>query len=371
MINALKKLDRKFLIIVGALIIIPIVLIIFLAIIQGCSNRKMKYDAYENKMIAVAKTYFKKNDMVPTKEAQTAKVTLDELVKNKSIKTPKKALKDETCTGSVTVRRNGSIVEQNEGGFLNYTVDLKCKDYSTTHLVDKLKENVVTSDSGLYKVNDTYIFKGDRPKNYITFFGNNYRIMSIDSNGILKLVREESELTSRIWDNKFNTEANHSYGKNIYRDSEILKYLLMDYVNNNKINKKAREHVVAYNSCIGKRSSKDYTISKDIDCTEVLENQVISLMNVSDYASASTDPDCKSVNSMACNNYNYLYRIAHSTWTLNPITDNTYQVIYLSNGMMRIENANYYNDYNIVIYIDGNELYTEGSGTKEKPYIIK
>lgn len=371
MINALKKLDRKFLIIAGTLIILPILLIIFLAIIQGCSNRKMKYDAYENKMITAASVYFKKNNMLPTEEAQIAEVTLDELVKNKSIKSPKKALKDETCTGSVTVRRNGVSVEKNVGGFLNYTVDLKCKDYSTIHLVDKLKENIVTSDSGLYKIGNEYIFKGDRPKNYITFFGNNYRIMSIDSNGILKLIKEDSEPASRIWDNKFSTEANHSYGKNIYKDSEILKYLLADYVNPKKINKKAREHIVAYNSCIGKRSSKDYTISKDIDCAEVLENQLVSLISVSDYASASIDPDCKSVNSMACNNYNYLYRVAHSTWTLNSITDNTYQAIYLSNGMMRIENANYYNSYNIVIYIDGNELYTEGSGTKEKPYIIK
>lgn len=371
MINALKKLDKKFLIIAGALIIIPILLIIFLVIIQGCSNRKMNYDSYENKMIAAAKTYFKKNDMIPTEEAKTAKVTLAELVENKSIKAPKKALKDETCTGSVTVRRNGSSIEKNDGGFLNYTVDLKCKDYSTTHLVDKLKENIVTSESGLYKENNTYIFKGDSPKNYINFFGIDYRIMSIDENGILKLVKTESESASRIWDNKYNTEVNHTYGKNIYKDSEILKYLKNDYFDPKKINKKSREHIVAYNSCIGKRSSKDYTISKEIDCSEVLENQVISLINVSDYANASTDPDCKSVNSMSCNNYNYLYLSASLTWTLNPISDNTYQVIYLSNGMMRIENASYYNEYNIVIYIDGNELYTEGSGTKEKPYIIK
>ena len=103
----------------------------------------------------------------------------------------------------------------------------------------------------------------------------------------------------------------------------------------------------------------------------MLEKQLVSLINVSDYASASIDPDCNSTNSLACNNYNYLYNAASSTWTLNSISDNTYQAIYLSNGMMRIENANYYNTYNIVIYIDGNERYISGIGSKEKPYIIE
>lgn len=371
MINALKKLDRKFLIIAISLLVLPILLIIFLAIIQGCSNRKMNYDAYEKKMISAANVYFKNKDMIPTKEAQTAKVTLDELVKNTSLKDPAKALKDDTCTGSVTVRRNGNSVEKNAEGFLNYTVDLKCKDYSTVHLVDKLKENVVTSDSGLYQIDNTYIFKGDNPKNYITFFGVNYRIMSIDSNGVLKLVKEDSEDIDRIWDNKYNVDVEHYYGKNIYKDSQILKYLLNDYNNSKVISKKAREHIVAYNVCIGKRSSNDYSINKSTDCSEVLQGQVISLINVSDYASASLDQDCNSTNSRACNNYNYLYRVAQSTWTLNSVSDNTYGVIYLSNGMMRTTNANDYNDYNIVIYVDGNELYTEGIGSSENPYIIK
>lgn len=370
MLDALKKLDKKFLVIASCIIILPIVLIIFLAIIQSCGNRKLTYEKYESKMVSSAEKYFKDNDLIPVNEGETATIKLDKLVEEGYIKTPEKALGDETCNGDVTVRRNGSSIEQNEEGFLNYTYTLDCDKYSTVHLSDKIKENTVTEESGLYLVGEDYIFKGDKPKNYINFFGKNYRIMSIDKDGIVKLIKDEPEITRRMWDNKYNTEVNHNYGKNIYKDSIILSYLINDYKNEKKISKKAKEQIVAYDACIGKRSSSDYSISKELDCSEVLEKQVISLMSISDYAMASLDSECKTTVSNSCNNYNYLYNIASSTWTLNSVTDNTYEAIFISAGLEEIQSANNYNEYNIVIYIDGNILYQSGNGTLEKPYII-
>lgn len=371
MVEALKKLDKKFLIIAGCIILLPILLIIFLAIIQGCSNRKITYEKYEGKMISAFEKYLNDEKAIPIEESESVTIELSKLVDGGYIKSPDKLLDDETCSGSVSVIRNGSSVEQNEGGFLNYTVNLECQNYSTKHLVDKIKENIVTDGtSGLYLIGDEYIFRGNKPNNYITFFGMPYRIVSVDKNGILKLIRTEPELTTRVWDNKFNTEINHNYGKNIYKDSSILSALLNDYVNGKKISKKAKAHVVGYDVCIGKRSANDYSISREIDCSEVLEDQVVSLINVSDYSLASLDPDCNSIISKPCNNYNYLYDIASSTWTLNSLSDNTYQVFYIASGLSEIQNANMYNEYNLVIYIDGNELYTEGTGSELDPYII-
>lgn len=370
MVDALKKLDKKFLVIAGCLIILPIILIVFLAIIQSCGNRKLTYDKYEKKMVSAASKYFKDNDAVPSLEGETSNVKLDKLVEEGYIKSPDKLLNDKTCTGSVTVRRNGVSIEQNEEGFLQYTYTLNCDNHSTLHLVDKLKEDLATEESGLYLVGDEYIFKGDKPKNYITFYGKNYRIMSIDKDGIVKLIKDEPEITRRMWDNKYNTEVNHPYGKNIYKDSLILSYLINDYKNVKKISDDAKQQIVAYDVCIGKRKSSNYDISKDIDCSEKLENQVISLMSISDYALASLDPDCNTTISKSCNNYNYLYNIASSTWTLNSTSDNTYEAIFISAGLEELQNANNYNEYNIVIYIDGNMLYKSGSGSLENPYII-
>lgn len=370
MVNALKRMDKKFLIMAGLVICLPLVLIIFLAIIQGCGNNKITHEKYEEKMISALEKYAKDNDKLPEKEGEVLTVELSTLVKKEYIKSTEELLDDTTCEGSVSVRRNGASIETNNGGFLSYTVDLDCKAYSTLHLVDKIKEEVVTEGEGLYQDNDSYIFKGKKVKNYITFFGDSYRILSIDKDGILKLVKVETEMPERIWDNKFNVETNRTTGKNIYKDSAMIDYLLNDYSNSKKFSDEARKYMVAYDVCVGKRGVMDTTIDSTLDCAEKLENQVISLMNVTDYAKASIDPDCSSLRSLSCNNYNYLYQIASSSWTLNSSSENSYEVILLSNGLMEMVNANTYNTYNLVIYVDGNNLYTTGSGSSNDPYVV-
>ena len=370
MVNALKRMDKKFLIMAGAVICLPLILIIFLAIIQGCGNNKITYEKYEQKMISALEKYAEDNGKLPEKEGEILTVELSTLVKKEYIKSPEDLLDDTTCEGSVSVRRNGASIEINDGGFLSYTVDLDCKAYSTTHLVDKIKEMIVTEGDGLYKDNDSYVFKGKKVKNYINFFGNNYRILSIDKEGILKLVKVETEMPERIWDNKFNVDTNRTTGKNIYKDSAMFDYLLNDYSNSKKFSEKAKSYMVAYDACVGKRGLNDTAIDSTLDCAEKLEKQVISLMNVSDYARASIDPDCSSLRSLSCNNYNYLYQIASSTWTLNSSLDNSYEVILLSNGLMEMINANTYNTYNLVIYVDGNNLYTTGTGSSNDPYVL-
>lgn len=369
MVEALKKLDKKFLIIAGCIILLPILLVIFLAIIQGC-NGNVTYESYEQKMITAAEKYINDKDKVPTSEGEIVKVKLDKLVGGGYIKSSEKLLEDSSCKGEVNIRRNGSSIETNGEGFLNYTVTLTCDDYKTIHLVDKITENTVTEESGLYLVGEDYIFKGNKANNYLTLFGVNYRIMSIDKNGIIKLIKENSGVASRIWDNKFNSEIDYAYGKNIYKDSVILTHLMKDYENPKKTSKKTKQKIVAYDVCIGKRSNTDYSMSKELDCSEILENQVVSLMNASDFAMASTDPDCDSTISKSCKNYNYLSSFGSSSWTLNVSNENTYEVFYISGGLLGHQKASSYVGYNIVIYIDGNELYTEGTGSINSPYII-
>lgn len=371
MLDALKKIDKKFLMFVGFIFVLPIVIIIFLAVIQGCGAKKISYQNYEKKMISALEEYIVNTDKIPEEEGELLTVKLSTLVDKGYIKTSKSLLGDDSCSGSVSVRRNGASIENNNGGFLNYTVDLKCDGYSTVKLVDKLKENIVIEDAGLYADGENYVFKGKKVDNYISLSGHIYRVISIDKNGILKLMKSEPELNNRIWDNKFNIETNRTSGKNIYKDSSILEQLLNDYLNTKKISTKAKKYVVAYDVCIGKRSNSNYSIDSSIDCSEKLEKQVISLLNVSDYAKASLDGDCTTLRSRSCGNYNYLYGVVTSTWTLNASLDNSYEVIYLLDGLMESQTANNYNAYNIVIYVDGNQIYTSGEGTKTKPYVIE
>ena len=371
MVEALKKIDKKFLILAGCIILLPIILIIVLAIVQGCSNTKVTYEKYEEKMLEAAKSYFADNGNLPTLEGETKTIELNILVKNEYIKSTEDLLEDTTCEGSVTARLNGSNVEENEGGFINYTVNLECDDYKTNSLINSLTNDLVTEGSGLYETENGYIFKGDEVKNYITFFGVQYRIVSVDENGILKLLKSESESIERYWDIKYNIDTGSASGKNIYADSEIYKYLMDIYNNSKYFSKEAKKHVVSKNVCVGARDINDLTLNNNSECSNVLNNQIISLLGVTDYANASTDPYCLDILSKSCRNYNYMKGLFLDTWTFTPVSNNSYEVYYIYNGIVKYKEASKYSSYNIVIYIDGDEILESGNGSEKTPYIIK
>lgn len=370
MIDALKKMDKKLLIIAFCIIVLPIVFVLFLILLRGCSNRQIDYSSYEEKMIASAEKYIKNKKIKLIDEGEYKIINLSTLVDGKYIKSPSKLLKDDSCNGTVSVRRNGSSVEENKGGYLNYIVDLSCDNYKTMHLADKIKENITNSESGLYLYDDIYVFKGNDPNNYLNVYDKIYRIVSIDGNNVLKLISDPIGV-SRIWDNKYNIQTDHNYGINIYKDSSILSYMIGEYKNNKKYPKNLKAKILAYDVCIGRRASTDFSINRELDCSEILPKQLISLLNVSDFALASYDADCKDLKSKSCKNYNYLHLLASSTWTLNATNDDTYQVFVMGDGIAYVENANIYNEYSPVIYIDGNELYEGGTGTKNNPYLMK
>lgn len=363
----LKKLDKKFIYICCAIIVLPILLILFLMMIRGCSGT-MSYESYEEKMLSAAKKYVKKKDILPISEGGEVEVSLDELVDDGYIKSVEKALDDTSCNGYVKVKNNGASVEENEGGFYYYTPYLLCDDYKTTYLIDKLTEEIVTSESGLYATDNGYVYKGKKVDNYVKLGDKIYRIISIDNNGILKLVKVDQEKNRVIWDQKYNSEKERIYGKNDYSDSNMIEILHERY---NRFSDDVKEHLVAYNVCYGNRNLEYKNVDKLQECSATLENQFVSLLNTYDYAMASYDPECTSIDDGSCRNYNYLYESIDTTWLMNGNADNTYEVYYYDQGYIETSKANSNKKYNIVIYINGNELYNKGDGTQDNPYIIK
>lgn len=369
--EALKKLDRKFLIFAGCLILIPVVIIIFLAIIQGCGNRKVTHEKYEDKMISAAEKYVRKKDLVPTEESEFIVISLETLVSEGYIKSTEKLLDDSSCEGEVKVRRNGADIENDVEGFLNYTANLTCDGYNSNNLKNLVLEDLTSEDSGLYKVGDSYIFKGNEVNNYLDFFGVTYRIVSIDKNGVAKILKEESEAQHLYWDMKYNSEIKQSYGKNIYEDSFILEKLNEYYKNNKKFSDSIKTKLVANDVCVDSRNINDYSLVHGQNCKNVLENQRVGLLNVTDFANASLDPECTNIDSKSCKNYNYMGRMSLYTWTMDVVSNNTYEVFYLVNGSIEYQPANKYYSYNFVLYIDSDENIVSGNGSKEKPYVIK
>ena len=368
MVEALKRIDKKILIIVGIVLLSPILLIIFLAIFRGCGNSKLTYDKYEERMIAATENYIKGKE--PKEEGQTLIVELSDLVEGGYIKSAEKLLDDTTCRGSVTVRRNGSSIEETKGGYLNYTVSLECDNHKTNTLKSNILNDLVTEGNGLYELNGRYVFKGDKVNNYIEFYGVPYRILNIDSNGYAKLFKVEKQALDRVWDNKYNINSDYLSGINVYKDSVIKDYLINDYNSEKNFSEAAKKHLVAADVCIDSKGYNDEILNK-YNCSNKIEKQVISLIDIEDYALASLDVNCIGLYSKSCINYNYFNDISLLTWTMNSLKDNTYDVYYIQDGSIYSKTASKYEDYNLVIYIDINEKIVSGKGTETEPYIIK
>lgn len=362
----LNKIGKNGKIAIICLFVVPIILLLFLLIIRGCSSSN-SYSKYEKNMISAAEKYFTNKNSLPKTEGGTVSVSLDDLISNDYIKSTEKKLDDKSCKGSVTVRNNGASVKNNNGGYYLYIPDLKCENYKTVHLIDKLLNDVVTEKSGLYATTDGYVYRGSKVNNYVSFFGKKYMIVNIDNNGILKLVKLDSEEDSVEWDFKYNPEVDYSYGKNDFSDSNILDELTGNYL---VTSDEKKVHMVAHNVCYGNRNTEYTAIDYSNECSKVLDNQFITLLSVPDFSMASYDVDCDSIYSGSCSNYNYLYDRLYSTWLLNGITDNSYEVYYFG-GYIYYTLASRSNLYNMVIFIDGNELYVDGDGSASNPYVIK
>lgn len=362
----MKKLDPKFLITCGAIILVPILILIILFAIRGCGGGTTK-KAYEDKMVSSAKSYAKKHKMFP-KEGKQIIIKLDDLVDD-GLKSPEKALKDTTCSGSVVIKNNSNSIDNKE--YYAYTPYLECSDYKTTYIKDYLMKEVVTSNSGLYKLGNEYIYKGNKVNNYLSFYGVIYRIIKIDANGNLKLIRQTVQNVSSNWDSKYNISKTGYTGVNNYSDSKIVDRLVSDYKDDKGLSENARTKIVPHDICVGKRSLNDLSPVITNECSEKIENQVFTLPSVTDFTLASYDTNCKKLGDLSCTNYNYLADFIDYTWTIDTISDDSSQVYYFDSVGPGTETANKYKKYNVVFYINSEELYQGGTGTAKDPYIIK
>lgn len=78
----------------------------------------------------------------------------------------------------------------------NTQLSLKAKgNIKSKKAFDMLKENVVDEGDGLYKdiyEDGRYFYKGTNPNNYITFNNETWRILSVETDGSLKIIRKHS-----------------------------------------------------------------------------------------------------------------------------------------------------------------------------------
>ena len=208
--------------------------------------------------------------------------------------------------------------------------------------------------------------------------GRIYRIISVLSDGKLKLISETHSRNSYLWDDRYNGDINKYYGINNYSKSRMRDTLLSIYdgsdgdSDNPFFSDLERDYMIDYDFCVGKiEMNTDFGSLKTKECAET-SNQKIGLINASDYINASADKSCFNLVDKRCNNYNYLFSFNHNTFVImNANAANSYTYFTFAGGSFVSKKSSSATKIYPVIYISENNLYKTGEGTKKNPYVIR
>ena len=341
------------------------ILVIALLIIWIISLTKKNYTTYEKvieKMETATIEYYKKHEK-PLENGEHY-LAYETLVEAGYIKPLNKLLKNgDSCSAHV-------IVTNNDARY-SYTPYLNCvgdNGYSSTELYKMLTDsnNIVNSGSGLYHVGSEYYYRGEVTNNYIQLgivtkndkkIDNIWRIISIESDGTIKIRNTTSTNSSYSWDDRYNVNFGYNYGYNTFELSR-LKY---------------RNKLVAKKLCVAPRIDDDPSKDGSTECS-VMSNDtyVVGTITPYEYMRISLDDNCKRTVSNSCANYNYLANGNQNVeWTITAFNDNNYQS-YSFNGAKLSPDYDYSEKYlYLTAYLSDKTFYVSGNGTLNSPYVIR
>ena len=358
------KNNKKLYIYFGTGIGVMVLIIVIILIIGVISGGRLSYSALENKINKVALSYaLDRKDTLPIAGEETT-IDYQNLVDAKKIKPLNEMLKDKTAECSVTIK-----IKNNNEHYLATSI-LDCGEkYKTVTLKDKILEDnkIVTSSDGLYKINNEYVFRGEEVNNYVKFNNKLWRLIKITSNGDLRLI-EVNRNEKYVWDDRYNSERNSSTGINDYRVSRMRDTLNNIY--DSEFTDTIKAYISRQNICLGKRDSESTNNTGSIECSDILENQYVSLLQANEFVIASIDTNCKSLTDSACVNYNYMANFDKTFWSITADTYKSDKVYKISSNVIS-STASSSSNIKIVIHLDGNVTTSEGDGSEANPYIIK
>lgn len=364
----LKKMDKKLMARLTLVIGIIVFLVIAIIVIKIIIGNRVSYGRVEDKMVIAAKEYFSDDEKGIKKfkkiGEQEISVTTDTLVDEGYLSNLDKLVpnKEAECTGKVVVKMNNNHTL--------YSPYLDCKDaYKTKRLAETITANTVESGSGLYKVDNEYIFRGEKVNNYVSFADKTWLILRIRENGNIRMI-ETTRRDKISWDDRYNLEVTSKLGINDFSVSRIREYLIALYENDEEFTDNDRSYIVPSNLCIGKRKLDETINDGSIECAEVIENWLIGLIQANEFAIPSLDENCKKVTDPSCNNYNYLTSLYSSYWSITTGSERTDKV-YKLNPDPFVTSAASSASIRAVIEIDGNSVYVSGDGSEEDPYVFK
>ena len=248
-----------------------------------------------------------------------------------------------------------------DGNFYEYNISTKTWNKNTsnqkisvaTYLIGENNENIVAVGSGLYDMEDRYVFRGGNILNNFVKLGNStFRIISIDkSTKSLKLVRTSGN--SAVWDSSGNVSFN------------------MATIHIENLNKKTEYTSVINTNMKWNSGVVEVVDNLNVDAVRTYEKRTpitmkVGLISASEYMEASLDEACHSGNLEACANDNYLP--THDAWTLTTTTNAVFYVD--SSGKLTFESDLKNNLHNIYDTIYVKPVEKNGDGTSSNPFVI-
>ena len=315
--------------------------------------------------------------------------------------------------------------------FLTLTVILLSISFYPVSAMEKtadiLKKNVVTSGDGLYvdsTVDGRYIYRGGNPNNYIRLGDDLYRIISVEKDGTIKVIKQES-IGEMAWDKeniRKSTDSNDfctgtlgckswgsktttldSSGNNVTqmprKSNGTLKNLpekeasLNTYLNNdfyNGLSDDVKKMIINGTWSIGTVDWFQSNLLESIKEESAYKwKGKVALINATDYVKASTNSACTSMQtytseyefgSRLCyensSSHNYLYSNNYP-WTVSSegrYEDNSFSVYCIySDGFIGGNYANFakpnYSSVRPVFFLSS-EIILTGEGTETNPYTV-
>ena len=366
--NIGSSIGSKNLIKMGMVVIVVIICIVGFSLIYYNFFYSKSFTEIENIMKNAAMEYYSENKSeLPQTIGQTQEIKVSTLVDGDYMKSISEYVKNEdvACKAKVNVTNINNTYRFNPlldcGRYHNYKT---ITDYIKEH------EKIVVEKDGLYQVNNDYVYRGEKVRNYVDFAGISWRIIRIENNKLLLVYN--GKLTTKSWDNRYNKSKDSNFGINDYSVSRI-KDLLNNMYNSSKLfsadDKLLLSNFSLYTGKVGEEDNdKDGHMAKSV----VINDQFIGLISAYEFMNASLDVDCNKASAMSCGNYNYLADYDYNYWTLTGDKNTTYKVFkFFSEEGISLATASSMAYPRPVVAIVDDAIYVSGNGTKAKPYIFK
>lgn len=225
-----------------------------------------------------------------------------------------------------------------------YRLEHKQSFLTTNNLYETLKNKPITyNNSGLYKIDNNYYYKGKVTDNYLYYSARLWRIISFNDNG-LKLITEDTQ-TSMVWSTENNYKNSYIYNWLNITDKEH-SGIFINSLNNYK------NYLIKHSWCT------DIVTKDNQTCNDTL-NDYVGLISIEEYLKAG------GIESYL-NNNNYF-------WTINASENNVWYIFDKGGINDETNDDTGYHSYGVrpSIVLDINTPLYKGDGTKDNPYIIE